>query len=229
MTSYLYSLLLHVAFVTAVAGVVRLSDTKPKHKPPTIKFKVIEKPVTKEEKPKTIPPPLAKKQVKLKKPPPKKISKKEVKKKRKKAKKKVRKVFGISKKSITSKGGNAPVVKQGNTIATEVDQKKLRKDDAEELPIPKAEYLVTEMPSIISEAKITYPKGMQREGTVVLSVLIDEQGSVRDASIVESLAVEMDAEALRAIKKYRFSPAKIENVPVAVRIRYAIKFVLESN
>ena len=85
------------------------------------------------------------------------------------------------------------------------------------------------MPSVISEAEITYPKGMQREGTVVLSVLIDAQGSVRDASIIESLAVEMDAEALRAIKKYRFSPAKIEDVPVAVRIRYAIKFVLESN
>ena len=52
---------------------------------------------------------------------------------------------------------------------------------------------------------------------LVLSVLIDEQGSVRDASIVESLAVEMDAEALRAIKKYRFSPAKSEDIPIGER------------
>ena len=229
MTNYFYSLLLHAFFTAIIAGVVSLGSERPKPKP-VIKFKVIEQPVTKKEKPKAIPPPPVKKKPKpKKKPPPKKIAKPKKKKAKPKPKKKVRKVFGVSKKSITSKRGNAPVVKQGNTVATAVDQKKLRKDDVEELPIPKAEYLVTEMPAVISEARLTYPKGMRLEGTVVLSVLIDEQGKVRDATVVESLAAAMDAEALRAIKKYRFSPAKIEETPVAVRIRYAIKFVLEGN
>lgn len=229
MTNYLYSLLLHITLVSLAVGVMNFSDQQTQHKP-VIKFKVIEQPVTKEAKPKAIPPPPVKQKPKpKKKPTPKKINKLKKKKVKKKVKKKARKVFGVSKKSITSKRGNAPVVKRGNTVATQVNQKKLRQDDVEELPIPKAEYLVTEMPSVISEAKLTYPKGMQIEGTVVLSVLIDTYGRVRDATVVESLAAAMDTEALRAIRKYRFSPAKIENTPVAVRIRYAIKFVLEDN
>lgn len=223
MTSYLYSLLLHVCLVVFIVIVVDTSSKQRKNKPQTVKFKVIENPVLREQQTKAIVPPVAKEPKKAK--PPKKIVKKKIKKKRKKA----RKVFGVSKKSITSKSVSAPAVKRGNTIATEVDQKKLLKDDQEELPIPKAEYLVTEMPVVISAAKIAYPKGMQLEGTVVLNVLVDENGRVRDAMIVEGLAAEMDAAALQAIKKYRFSPAKIDDVAVAVRIRYAVKFVLENN
>jgi len=227
MINYLYSLLLHVSLTAVVVVVVSRGDEKIKRKPPVIKFKVIEAPVTKKAKPKIVPPPPpVKKPAKL---PPPKIAKQKKQKIKKKSNKKARKVFGVSKKSLTSKRSNAPVVKRGNTIATAVDQRKLRADDAEELPIPTAEYLVTEMPTVISAAEIIYPKGMQLEGTVVLSVLIDVQGRVRAARIITALAPAMDAEALRAIKKYRFSPAKIEATPVAVRIRYAIKFVLENN
>ncbi len=223
MTSYLYSLLLHATLAAVVAVVARLSSTSSSRQPPPIKFKVIDKPVAKKAPPKVTPPPPVKKPNK---PLPPKNIKKTVK---KKPKKKIRKVFGVSKKSLTSTRGNAPAVKRGNTIATAVTPKKLRQDDAEELPLPTAEYLVTAMPVVIAEAQLTYPQGMQLEGTVVLSVLIDAQGRVRAARIIEGLARAMDAEALRAIKKYRFSPAKIEDTPVAVRIRYAIKFVLEGN
>lgn len=226
MTNYLCSLLLHIVLTAVIVVVVNRGDKKIKRKSPVIKFKVIEEPVTKKAKPKVVPPPPVKKPEKLPRPKITKPKKKEIK---KKSNKKARKVFGVSKKSLTSKRGNAPVVKRGNTIATAVDQKKLRADDAEELPIPAAEYLVTEMPTLRAAAEITYPKGMQLEGTVVLSVLIDAQGRVRTARIITALAPAMDAEALRAIKKYRFSPAKIETTPVAVRIRYAIKFVLEDN
>ncbi len=222
MTSYLYSVLLHAVLAAIVVSVAIFADTETENKPATIKFKVIERPVTKKAKLKATPsPPLVKK---ITKPPPKRVAKQ----KKKKTKKKARRVFGVSKKSITTKRGDAPVVKRGNTIAAEVDQKKLRKDDEEELPIPQAEYLVTEMPAVISEASIVYPEGMQLEGTVVLSVLVDARGRVRAARVVEGLAAAMDAEALRAIKRYRFRPAKIASTPVAVRIRYAIKFVLEN-
>ena len=220
--SYLYSALLHVVLAGVVVFVGGLERAK--HKPKTtIKFKVIEKPVA--AKPKAVVPPPVKKQEIKKKPPPKKVTKRKVKKKIKKA----RKVFGVSKKSLTSKKAGAAAVKRGNTIATQVDQKKLRQDDVEELPIPTAEYLVTAMPTVLSAAKITYPAGMRLEGTVLLDVLVDEKGRVRDATVVESLAAAMDAEALRAIKRYRFSPAQIDDRPVAVRIRYAIKFVLEND
>ena len=226
MTNFLYSLLLHFVIGVAVLVVVKLENKKTKNKPQTIKFKVIAKPLPTPLPTPVVVQPLVKPQKTIKKQPlPKKISKKKKQNKRKKK----RKVFGVSKKSITSKKASAPLVKRGNTVATEVDQRQLRRDDAEELPIPVAEYLVTEMPAVLTAAKITYPQGMQLEGTVVLHVLIDKDGRVRAATVVEGLAQEMDSEALRAIKKYRFRPAKIDNVAVAVRIRYAIKFVLENN
>ena len=146
--------------------------------------------------------------------------------------KKIRKVYGVSKKSLTSKSLKANVVKQGNTITKSLDKLKMTKDDVDELPIPKAEYLVTGMPSVTYKSKINYPpkaKEIGLEGTVILNVLIDEKGNVRDANVVEGLTPEIDSEALRAIKKYKFSPAKIEETAVAVKVRYAIKFVLEDS
>lgn len=182
-----------------------------------VKFKVIEKPVVKE---KNV-------EIGISSAKPKKQIKKKV-----QPKKKINKVFGASRKSLTSKKASAPIVKQGNTITKEVDNKKLKKDDLDELPIPKAEYLVTEMPSVLNEVRINYPekaKAIQLEGTVTLSILIDEKGVVRDATVIEGLIPEMDEEALRAIKGYQFSPAKIEDKSVPVRIRYAINFVLEKS
>ena len=66
----------------------------------------------------------------------------------------------------------------GNTIAKKVDNKILKKSDEEALPIPKDEYLVTQMPRVISEFRQPYPieakkKGV--EGKVVLEILIDHQ------------------------------------------------------
>ena len=138
----------------------------------------------------------------------------------------------MNRRTHTSSSKKSVAIKKGNTITKEIDQKKLKRSDVDELPIPKAEYLVTEMPSIISQAKIIYPekaKQLKLEGVVVLSVLIDDKGNVRDANIVEGLIEEMDVEALRAIKLYKFAPARVEEQNVAVRIRYAIKFVLENN
>ncbi|MCF8060702.1 MAG: TonB family protein [Bacteriovoracaceae bacterium] len=213
--SLIQSLLFHFSLVIGFLVLVNLPKNVPETK--LIKFKVIDKPIMQEKKI----------EVGISS-----ASMKERAKEKVKPQKKVNKVFGTSRKSLTSSKKSAPVVKRGNTITKEVDKKVLSKDDLDELPIPKAEYLVTEMPSIISEVRITYPKkakDIKLEGTVTLSVLIDEFGVVRDATLVEGLIPEMDEEALRAIKGYRFSPAKIEDKAVPVRIRYAINFVLEES
>lgn len=209
------SFLIHFAlFLLAFALVFSKQEVQVKK---VVKFKVIEKPVQKEKKV----------EIGISQVPKKKVIKKKA-----KPKKKIRKVFGASRKSLKSSKAGAPKVKQGNTIVKEVDQKKLKKDDLDELPIPKAEYLVTEMPSVLTEVQVNYPekaKAIQLEGTVTLSILIDDKGVVRDASVVEGLIPEIDEEALRAIKGFVFSPAKIEEKSVPVRIRYAINFVLEKS
>jgi protein TonB len=119
--------------------------------------------------------------------------------------------------------------KKGNTLAKEVDQTKLLESDVTSLPTPTEEYLVSEMPVVLSEVRPIYPKEAKEkkiEGAVVLAILIDEQGLVRQVSVIEGPEV-FKTGALEAMKKFRFKPAKVDGRPVAVRIRYSLNFKLE--
>ena len=141
---------------------------------------------------------------------------------------KPRAVFGVSRKSITSSDG--PTLKAGNTIAKEPDRKTLRPEDEDQLPIPTEEYLVSKMPELISEVRVAYPSEAKKrniEGAVIFDILIDAAGAVREAFLVEGPGYGLDEAASIAVKKMRFRPAEVENQPVAVKIRYAYRFVIE--
>lgn len=137
-------------------------------------------------------------------------------------------VFGISPKSVASDLGET--VKAGNTVVKAPDQEKLKPGDPDALPIPSEDYLVTKMPQLKSEVRIPYPpesrkKGIQ--GAVVMDLLIDSFGKVRQATLVEGPNQELSAAALAAAKGFQFTGALIQDKPVAVRIRYLYRFVLE--
>jgi protein TonB len=143
----------------------------------------------------------------------------------------VREVFGASRSSYTdsSLGSEGVEAKKGNTLAKETDKTTLLDSDADSLPTPTEEYLVSEMPRVLSEVRPTYPKEAKErelEGTVVLDVLIDDQGKVRQVSVIEGESLFRN-EAIVAMKKFLFKPAKVEGRSVAVRIRYSLKFLLE--
>lgn len=139
-----------------------------------------------------------------------------------------REVFGVSPKSVVSDQGEA--VKAGNTVAKMPDQEQLKPGDADSLPIPSEDYLVTNMPELKSDVRIPYPpkaKKMGLQGAVVMDLLIDPSGTVRDVALVEGPGPELNAAALAAAKGFQFTPARIQDKPVAVRIRYLYRFVLE--
>lgn len=143
----------------------------------------------------------------------------------------VREIFGASRESYTDKtlGKDGVESKKGNTLAKEVDKTQLLDSDASSLPTPTEEYLVSEMPVPLSEVRPVYPKeakDKQIEGSVAMDVLIDDKGKVRLASVIEGSEI-FRASALEAMKKFLFRPAKVDGKPVAVRIRYSIKFKLE--
>ena len=153
-----------------------------------------------------------------------------------KAKVKARKVFGVSKKAIrsqpelTTPKEPAVNVKAGNTTAIAPDDKILREDDAQSLPIPTADYLVSRMPVLLKELKIPYPPNSKRdgvEGPVVMDLLVDTEGSVRQVELVTGPNEELNGAAVEAAKALKFKPARVEDQPVAVRIRYVYRFVLE--
>ena len=142
-----------------------------------------------------------------------------------------REVFGASRESYTdsSLGSEGVEAKKGNTLAKEVDQTKLLDSDASRLPVPTEEYLVSEMPSVLSEVRPEYPKEAREkrlEGAVSMDVLIDDKGVVRQVSVIEGVALFREG-ALKAMRGFRFRPAKVDGKAVSVRIRYVLNFKLE--
>ncbi|MBI3557123.1 MAG: energy transducer TonB [Deltaproteobacteria bacterium] len=139
-----------------------------------------------------------------------------------------RAVYGLSRKAITSNDGE--ILKAGNTVAKAPDEEVLKPGDADSLPTPTDEYLVTRMPELASEARIPYPPEAQKknvEGPVVMDILIDQAGAVRDAKLVSGPGAGLNEAALTAVRNFKFKPALLQDKPVAVRIRYAYRFVLQ--
>lgn len=100
----------------------------------------------------------------------------------------------------------------------------------ESLPVAAEEYLVTEMPLLLDEVRITYPEEAKRQrlqGKVVMDLLIDAEGRVRDIKLISGEHSVLNSAAAEAVRSFRFKPANIEGKAVAVKIRYAYRFVLE--
>ncbi len=145
---------------------------------------------------------------------------------------KPREVFGLSRKSHEDSSAEAAVsVKQGNTIAKEQDNLKLEKDDLDNIPIPADDYLVTAMPVLLSYFKPEYTleaKNAGIEGVVVIEMIIDDQGVVRDAKIIRGLGFGLDERTLEAAKKAKFKPGRVGDKAVAVKFRHRYTFELEN-
>lgn len=143
---------------------------------------------------------------------------------------KAKRVSGISRQAVQSTN-NPATTKQGNTLAKQADNEVLSKDDPNALPDTVEEFLVQKMPTLASEVRVEYPseaktKGVQ--GIVVLDLLIDDTGRVRDVRLIEGPGYGLNEAALSAVRDFRFHPATSqEGQPIAVRIRYGYRFILE--
>lgn len=150
---------------------------------------------------------------------------------KKKTIQKKRQVYGLSRKSMTAKGeANSVVVKKGNTIAKTPDNLKLKDDDDDSIPIPKDEFMITAMPKLMEEIRPKYPEAEKKQGVqgkVIFEIIVGPKGRVRQAVLIQSLGDEFDKAAKEAIMKFKFRPAKMDKQSVAVKIKYAINFVLE--
>jgi len=143
-----------------------------------------------------------------------------------------RAVFGLSRKSLTASAENqaSPEVKAGNTTAKGPDLEKLNPDDADSLPIPADEYLVSEMPVLLNDFRAPYPAEAKKkgvEGAVVFELLIDATGRVRQALLLDGPGSGLNEAAAQAVSNLVFRPARVADQAVAVKIRYAYRFVLE--
>ena len=89
---------------------------------------------------------------------------------------------------------------------------------------------MTQMPVLVSDIQVPYPPGPKArgvQGKVVMDLLIDESGHVRDVKLIEAPDPELGAAATTAARGFEFKPARIQEKSVAVRIHYAYRFVIE--
>ena len=86
-------------------------------------------------------------------------------------------------------------------------------------------------PRVISGPKPEYtPEAMQArvEGTVVMEVLVDEDGRVPDARVIRSIPL-LDQTALDTVKTWRFTPAQLNGTPVPVLVIVELDFNLRES
>ena len=64
------------------------------------------------------------------------------------------------------------------------------------------------------------------EGTVILKIEVTREGKVRGAKVIRGLGFGLDEAALTAIKRFKFEPALVDDVPVDSKFVYKYKFEL---
>lgn len=169
---------------------------------------------------------------------------------------KAKPVFGV-KMASTSPSGSGPAVPVGNTVAGDPNgergpvnplgpgsgqgrgtgtgdgQSEGSGDgdpDGEGDGPPVEAYTVSKMPKMRGKCRGKYTADARKagiEGTVTLDLVVGSDGKTRDIEVVESLDPGLDASAIKALKKCRFTPADRGGKAVAVKIQgFKISFYL---
>ncbi len=92
--------------------------------------------------------------------------------------------------------------------------------------------ILIDQPDFISPpTKPRYPRLAQRkgiEGTATYEIWLDETGQQIKRTLVSSSGANMlDAAALDAIKKWKFTPRKVNGISMAHRVQIPIRFKLD--
>jgi TonB family protein len=86
-----------------------------------------------------------------------------------------------------------------------------------------------EPPRLLREVKATYTDAARRAGVrgeVILEIVVRRDGTVGDARVLQGLGHGLDAEAIEAVRQWRFSPARRLGQPVDVMVEVAVEFRL---
>lgn len=136
----------------------------------------------------------------------------------------------------------APVVPieaaEGEEADTEADIAPTSFDRIEDVPPPPPPpseqaqefYAFDEAPVLIKFVNPKYPDLARQagiEGTVLLNVLVGDDGKVIQVSVIQSdVTPAMEKAGIEAAKQFMFKPAKQRTVPVRARVAIPIRFKL---
>ncbi len=125
----------------------------------------------------------------------------------------------------------APVIQdiEEDNIIIEAPEEDNIQIEEEALPPPDAFVPFEFGPKPTTPISPEYPELARKagiEGTVIVRILIDREGRVRDAIIARSVGAGLDEAAIEAIKKTIYTPAIQNNRPVAVWVAQPVYFRL---
>jgi protein TonB len=86
------------------------------------------------------------------------------------------------------------------------------------LPPARTGYVAPVYPPIAIQARSA--------GTVILEAVIDETGTVRDVTVIRSVPL-LDRSAIDAVRQWRYSPTRLNGVPVAIIMTVSVTFTLK--
>jgi TonB family protein len=84
-------------------------------------------------------------------------------------------------------------------------------------------------PKLISSVQPEFPESARKDkskfdGTCLVNLVVDESGMPQEVHITRSLSPDFDANAIKAVQQYRFSPAMRAGQPVAVSLNIEVNF-----
>jgi TonB family protein len=83
---------------------------------------------------------------------------------------------------------------------------------------------VEELPEAIHKVAPVYPEGVKGVGgTVMIQMLVGEDGRVHDTRVVKSVP-QFDQAAIEAVRQWRFKPALSKGEPVTLWVAVPVRF-----
>ena len=84
-------------------------------------------------------------------------------------------------------------------------------------------------PKLLSSVPPEFPESARKDkskfdGTCLVNLVVNESGMPQDVHITRSLSPDFDANAIKAVEQYKFSPAMREGKPVAVSLNIEVNF-----
>jgi protein TonB len=140
--------------------------------------------------------------------------------------------FGTTMES-TTQAGSGPTVPIGNTLQVPQKDAPQGKGPVKPLAAPVPVYEVTKMPVMRGRCQGGYTdeaRSAAIEGTVVIDLVVREDGTTSDLKVVQGLGHGLDEAALSALRTCKFTPGERQGKPVPVRVRaFKIRFFLQDD
>jgi protein TonB len=140
-------------------------------------------------------------------------------------------ITGISMSSTTTAGSFAAPV--GNTLYGKISDKAAT-PPGEVKPYVAPHYTpiyqVDSEPVVLTEEKIPYPEEARKggvEGSVLLSITVDDNGTVVAARVLNGPGYGLNEAALKAIRHFKFKPAVKGGQAVSTEMKYTYTFLLD--